>query len=398
MDQKVLRFLRAKVIEYTEKMGRYDIDAYIKDIYSNEGSSNNTDLNFIFSFFHYRLNELFEYLNKRIVNGHYNAEPSRTLLETIEQIDECKTFLKNSPYAFEITRHYQSALDKSKDFLEPSGGSRIPDGFEPISIEKYEPLFRICTHIEIKHNEDILAKTKLIGTGSYAKVYKYKDMFYDKFFAIKRADKNLNGKEIERFKNEFTFMKSLNSPYIVEVYKYFDDNSYTMEYVDYSLFDFINKNNSRMVMKDRIAIINQLLKAFTYLEDQKVLHRDISYTNVLIKDYGQIKVVKLSDFGLVKQENSTLTTINTEFKGSLNDPRLVIEGFSNYNVLHETYALTRLILYVLTGKQNPEKIINNVIRSFFDKGTSSDNTERYQSITHLNDNFRDLANKLLSKL
>ena len=46
----------------------------------------------------------------------------------------------------------------------------------------------------------------------------------------------------------------------------------------------------------------------------------------------------------------TLTTVNTEFKGYFNDPALVVEGFNTYGIVHETYALTRVIYFVMTGK------------------------------------------------
>lgn len=39
-------------------------------------------------------------------------------------------------------------------------------------------------------------------------------------FALKRAKKDLTGKELSRFKLEFDMMKNLKSPYIVEVFKY----------------------------------------------------------------------------------------------------------------------------------------------------------------------------------
>ena len=42
----------------------------------------------------------------------------------------------------------------------------------------------------------------------------------------------------------------------------------------------------------------------------------------------------------------------SEIKGSLNDPDLIHVGFGNYEMCHETYALTRLCFYILTGKTN----------------------------------------------
>lgn len=70
-----------------------------------------------------------------------------------------------------------------------------------------------------------------------------------------------------------------------------------------------------------------------------MLHRDISTKNVLIKIYDGIKVIKISDFGLVKIPWSELTKSGTEVKGYLNDPKLSIGGFKHYEMRHETYAL-----------------------------------------------------------
>lgn len=87
------------------------------------------------------------------------------------------------------------------------------------------------------------------------------------------------------------------------------------------------------------------------------LHRDISPENILIKEYEDTLVIKISDFGLVKIPDSELTTIHTEFKGRFNDPELIVVGFDTYGILHETYALTRIIYYIMTGKTNTEKIV-----------------------------------------
>ena len=94
-------------------------------------------------------------------------------------------------------------------------------------------------------------------------------------------------------------------------------------------------------------------------------------------------MVKISDFGLVKIPESNLTSENTEFKGSLNDPELKFQGFSNYNLSHEIYALTQLIGYIITGKTNFDKISSPIVRSFIKKGTNPDKTQRFQSLDEL---------------
>ena len=70
----------------------------------------------------------------------------------------------------------------------------------------------------------------------------YKDEFYHKYFALKRANNDLDDKEKLRFKREFEEMHSLHSPYIVEVYSFNEEKyEYTMELMDCSLQAYIFK-------------------------------------------------------------------------------------------------------------------------------------------------------------
>jgi len=91
-----------------------------------------------------------------------------------------------------------------------------------------------------------------------------------------------------------------------------------------------------------------------------------------------------STFGLVKVPNSQLTNLNTELKGSFNDSGLGTGGFQNYDILHETYALTKLIFFIITGKTNVSNIKNPSLRQFVQKGLSADKSKRYQSVSELN--------------
>lgn len=229
---------------------------------------------------------------------------------------------------------------------------------------------------------------KLIGEGSYANVYKYKDLFYNRFFALKRAKKDLDIKELDRFRREFDEMNQLNSPYIVEVFCYNEEkHEYVMEWMDYTLDDYIKKHNNIIPFEKRKAIAAQVIKSMIYIHSKNRLHRDLSPKNILIKEYEDIIVVKLSDFGLVKIPESSMTSINTEFKGYFNDPELRLEGFVNYSILHETYALTRLIYFIMTGKTNTEKITNDSLRDFVSRGITTNKLIRYQNIDELRNAF-----------
>ena len=377
--------------QYRELLLCSQINAEYSDLYK---SFRNQKLREILMTLHHDLVGLFRTMNERLPTGeheaHFWAEPSRDLIKRIEIIFSLVSSLKETPLAFQIDPYYLDLLTRCRDFLSSSGGSSLPPNMAKVELYYTLPIFLPLSSITISHKQqDFTFDLKLIGSGSYANVYKYKDTFYNRPFILKRAKKELTDKEVARFKREFDVMNDLSSPYILEVYCYNPDkNEYIMEYMDYTLDGYIAAHNSTLTIVQRKGIAQQILRAFDYLHSKGHLHRDISPKNILIKEYDGTLVVKLSDFGLVKIPDSTLTTVNTEFKGYFNDPALVVEGFNTYGIVHETYALTRVIYFVMTGKTNTEKITNQNLRAFVEKGLNPDKIKRFQNIRDMISAFK----------
>lgn len=377
--------------QYRELLLCSQINAEYSDLYK---SFRNQKLREILMTLHHDLVGLFRTMNERLPTGeheaHFWAEPSRDLIKRIEIIFSLVSSLKETPLAFQIDPYYLDLLTRCRDFLSSSGGSSLPPNMAKVELYYTLPIFLPLSSITISHKQqDFTFDLKLIGSGSYANVYKYKDTFYNRPFILKRAKKELTDKEVARFKREFDVMNDLSSPYILEVYCYNPDkNEYIMEYMDYTLDGYIAAHNSTLTIVQRKGIAQQILRAFDYLHSKGHLHRDISPKNILIKEYDDTLVVKLSDFGLVKIPDSTLTTVNTEFKGYFNDPALVVEGFNTYGIVHETYALTRVIYFVMTGKTNTEKTTNQNLRAFVEKGLNPDKIKRFQNIRDMISAFK----------
>lgn len=377
--------------QYRELLSCSQINAEYSDLYK---SFRNQKLREILMTLHHDLVGLFRTMNERLPTGEHEArfwaEPSRDLIKRIEIIFSLVSSLKETPLAFQIDPYYLDLLTRCRDFLSSSGGSSLPPNMAKVELYYTLPIFLPLSSITISHKQqDFTFDLKLIGSGSYANVYKYKDTFYNRPFILKRAKKELTDKEVARFKREFDVMNDLSSPYILEVYCYNPDkNEYIMEYMDYTLDGYIAAHNSTLTIVQRKGIAQQILRAFDYLHSKGHLHRDISPKNILIKEYDDTLVVKLSDFGLVKIPDSTLTTVNTEFKGYFNDPALVVEGFNTYGIVHETYALTRVIYFVMTGKTNTEKITNQNLRAFVEKGLNPDKIKRFQNIRDMISAFK----------
>ena len=379
--------------QYRELLSCSQINAEYSDLYK---SFRNQKLREMLMTLHHDLVGLFRTMNERLPTGeheaHFWAEPSRDLIKRIEIIFSLVSSLKETPLAFQIDPYYLDLLTRCREFLSSSGGSALPPNMAKVELYYTLPIFLPLSSITISHKQqDFTFELKLIGSGSYANVYKYKDTFYNRPFILKRAKKELTDKEVARFKREFDVMNDLSSPYILEVYCYNPDkNEYIMEYMDYTLDGYIAAHNSTLTIIHRKGIAQQILRAFDYLHSKGHLHRDISPKNILIKEYDDTLVVKLSDFGLVKISDSTLTTVNTEFKGCFNDPALVVEGFNTYSIVHETYALTRVIYFVMTGKTNTEKIANQNLRAFVERGLNPDKSKRFQNIRDMVSAFKTI--------
>lgn len=343
----------------------------------------NTDLRYVFAGLQRELNGLLSFMNdKSEVRGigHFNADPSRELIQVIGIYTDMEYFLKDTKYKFSIDADYEKCIKKCDSFLSKSGGSDIPKDYTKLKINKYAPIFTLVDSISInkegcKQSESL----QMIGSGSYANVYKYKDTFYNRSFAVKRLKKESKDDEVQRFRDEFKILSKMHSPYILNVYHYDEiEHQYIMELADFTLLDYIEKNPS-LPKKARLSIAFQILAGLKYLHNEGLLHRDIAFNNILIFEYDETLVVKISDLGLVKFPESNLTRTNTEIKGSLADPSLREDGFNNYIMCHEIYAMTSLLYFVMTNKKTLTDFANSSVERFVRQGTNIDKSLRFQS-------------------
>lgn len=113
------------------------------------------------------------------------------------------------------------------------------------------------------------------------------------------------------------------------------------------------------------------------------------WQNMAIWRIGEYVCGDSSFTAIHKEPDSKLTSIDSEIKCSLNDSNLRVIGFSNFSIGYETYALTLVILFVMTGLQNIEKIRDEKIRKFILKGINSDTNKRYQNVDELKAAFNE---------
>jgi hypothetical protein len=341
------------------------------------------DFGHVFAHLHERLNQHFAAINGRTKSTkHYWAEDSRDMLALIEELDEVLGSLQIAGFEVIFAAEYRTALERCQPWLSMSGGSRVPEDFGQIRLVKFEPVFnRPELTVRLKKRQSAVP-LKMVGEGSYANVYSFTDPDYGIKFAVKRAKKGLDERDLHRFRQEFDVLKKLSFPYIVEVYN-FDDvrNEYKMEYCDSTLRDYIARRNDKLSFASRRRIALQFLYGINYIHSKRLLHRDVSLQNVMLKVFGDGAVlVKLSDFGLVKEHTSEFTRTSSEVRGTIRDP--ILGNFKAYNVLNEIYSIGWVLSYIFTGRE-VLAVNKDEVSRIVQKCAANDTAQRYQRVIDL---------------
>jgi tRNA A-37 threonylcarbamoyl transferase component Bud32 len=372
-----------------ERLGRFEreyentpVDPTYLDIYRREEILPNA-----FAFIHAGLDAEFKWMNVKARGGHgghFNADNSRNLLDLIDRIREVRTALDKAGLGLVINPEYERVLDGAAKWLSSSGGSAIPEGFTPIEVESYAPVFQLHDQA-VKLDDSRTAKLTQVGEGAFALVHRFTDPNYGLTFARKRLKPGSDQREKERFRREFDLMKDLQFPYVLEVYRFDEsDWSYTMEYCDASLEAFVAEKNNQQAFgfltRKRIAL--QFLYGLNFIHSRGHLHRDISTRNVLLRTFGGSAVlVKLSDFGLAKQRGSDFTVTETEMKGTKIDPAL--GSFKEFAAVNDIYAAGFVLLYIFTGRKSVTKGIDPRVERIVQRCIHSQPEQRYQSVKEL---------------
>ncbi|WOL11033.1 CBL-interacting protein kinase 5-like [Canna indica] len=140
---------------------------------------------------------------------------------------------------------------------------------------------------------------RLLGQGTFAKVYQARSIASGQSVAIKVIDKEkiLRVGMIDQIKREISVMRLVHHPNVVELYEVMATKSkiyFAMEYVrGGELFNKVAKGR----LKEEVArkYFQQLIAAVDFCHSRGVYHRDLKPENLLLDEKGDLKV---SDFGL----------------------------------------------------------------------------------------------------
>lgn len=141
---------------------------------------------------------------------------------------------------------------------------------------------------------------RLLGRGSFAKVYKAHNISTGEVVAIKVFDKEAVRRSgtVEQVKREVDVMRRVHHPNIVRLHEVMATRSriyFVMEYASGGeLFARLAKS-TRFPEPVARRYFQQLVTAVEFCHSRGVYHRDLKPENLLLDAHGNLKV---SDFGL----------------------------------------------------------------------------------------------------
>ena len=149
-----------------------------------------------------------------------------------------------------------------------------------------------------------------IGSGNYSSVYKGTNILTHETVAIKKINKTkLTSSLISRFNKEIEILKILNHQNIIKFKDCYSDDKYICIITEYcdcgslknQIGNYINEYDVRHIVK-------QIIDGLQYLDDVKIMHRDIKPDNILIDKFNIIKIIDFG-FSVEAKESDLYSTI-----------------------------------------------------------------------------------------
>lgn len=198
-----------------------------------------------------------------------------------------------------------------------------------------------------------------LSEGGMATIYLARHALLKRPTAIKILKKHVATDEfVHRFEREVQLASQLLHPNTVEIYDFGRTREgqpyYVMEYLDGVTLAELVAHSGPVPTGRAIHIVRQVAAALREAHLHGMIHRDVKPENVMLCRRGEDDVVKLLDFGLVKNlEDADTRDITKQIK-LLGSPRYMaperLLNPSDVDARSDIYALGAVAYFLLTGK------------------------------------------------
>jgi len=212
---------------------------------------------------------------------------------------------------------------------------------------------------------------KVLGKGGFGTCYLFRSINKDdmNYYAGKIIQKKNVNNQKKSLTDEINIQKLFkNNSKIVGVKDYFEDDDNVYIILEYcknkSLQDYLIQREGRLKEIEVKCFIFQLLQGLKYLQQKKVIHRDLKPKNLLLDDKNELKI---GDFGLVVQLTNEKER-KFEICGTYNymAPEIFENEGKGYSFEVDIWSVGIIMYQLLTGKlpfngENNDEIQKNIL-------------------------------------
>jgi serine/threonine-protein kinase len=199
-----------------------------------------------------------------------------------------------------------------------------------------------------------------IGEGGMARVYLARHGLLKRPTALKLLKPHLASDEIvARFEREVQLASQLVHPNTIEIYDYGRTRDglfyYVMEYLEGETLDRLVAAHGRMPAGRAIHVLKQVCAALREAHGRGLVHRDIKPQNIMLCERaGEHDVVKILDFGLVKDVHGRQSRDITQFQRLVGTPLYMaperMRNPGDADARSDIYSIGAVGFFLLTGR------------------------------------------------
>ena len=148
---------------------------------------------------------------------------------------------------------------------------------------------------------------KLLGEGSFGKVYQIKHKKTGEIRASKQILKSIFKKNLKQFVREMNILMKIDGPHVVKLYDIYEEERHIQLVMEECkggqlsdrIMQIISKGKS-YTERDVAKLFQQIMSSIAYCHDNGIVHRDLKPENILYINKGETinESIKLIDFGL----------------------------------------------------------------------------------------------------
>jgi len=151
-----------------------------------------------------------------------------------------------------------------------------------------------------------------LGQGACGKTVLLNDDIINQKFVCKKYSPQIDEMKVDLFNRFIDEIKILHLLYHQNVVRIFNYYIYPDAYAGFILMEYVAGEDIEQYLTKHPENINEIffqaISGFKYLEDNKILHRDIRIPNLLVRSDGNLKII---DFGFGKKKLYSLDNDNS---------------------------------------------------------------------------------------